>query len=147
MQKFENGKFQCVRVSCESGTSLFDGVCGVCDDSKECRCENGEALKQYMVRDDTTNETVLHFQCSTCDLFSNDCVPCHWTYWAASGRDCSCPKSTHLVEDGMCIELQHTVSQDKLLRYSTVHYQSDQFISQYLYKTLRGSSMAFHFPI
>lgn len=113
------------------------GKCGICDESsvEQCQqCTDGKVLQSYVVLD--SNQTIIHFKCEQCRWPSEDCTACHWSY---TEPDCKCPKN-YFEENGMCLKIDKVISQEKLLKYSTVNYKSSKFISQFLQDTIRGAS-------
>lgn len=130
----QNGQLECLRISeCRNGQTLINGYCGHCP-ANGCDCTDGKILR--------INHETNQFYCSDCRPFEDLCCQsCHLSFYLFNdGHSCHCPETSHLIEDGICLERNNIISYKMLISYSTVRFEKNHFISKFLYDSLRPAS-------
>ncbi|OTF78114.1 hypothetical protein BLA29_000962, partial [Euroglyphus maynei] len=115
---------------CKNGQSLIQGYCGYCP-VDGCDCPDGKILRK--------NHETNHFYCADCRPFDDSvCQSCHISFYMFNDdHSCHCPESTHLIEDGICLDRNSIISYKMLNSYSTVTFKENRFKSKFLFDSLR----------
>lgn len=132
-----NGQLECIPLpECKNGQSLIQGYCGYCP-VDGCDCPDGKILRK--------NHETNHFYCADCRPFDDSvCQSCHISFYMFNDdHSCHCPESTHLIEDGICLDRNSIISYKMLNSYSTVTFKENRFKSKFLFDSLRPASKWF----
>ncbi|UXI19133.1 GTP-binding protein 5 [Sarcoptes scabiei] len=125
----ENDRIRCRKIDCLNGQILHNGICQRCAD-ESCLCPSGMILRRISLDE---------VRCESCRFGDPDCDQCDRSFYNIDAKRCHCPQSsTHIIEDGQCLDRTKILLQNLLISYSKISsLNSGTHLSKFVFDSLR----------
>lgn len=133
----ENDRIRCRKIDCLNGQILHNGICQRCAD-ESCLCPSGMILRRISLDE---------VRCESCRFGDPDCDQCDRSFYNIDAKRCHCPQSsTHIIEDGQCLDRTKILLQNLLISYSKISsLNSGTHLSKFVFDSLRPASKSQEF--